>query len=77
MERLISLKNQLDRLKNQGWRGIALCAVCLLYLLFPLDIIPDFIPLIGFIDDLAIVTALLLKLHHETSGGDLEQQKSW
>jgi uncharacterized membrane protein YkvA (DUF1232 family) len=33
--------------------------ISLIYLLSPLDLIPDFIPLIGYIDDLIIVPLLL------------------
>lgn len=43
------------------WRSIAGIAVVLLYVLNPFDIVPDFIPAIGFIDD-AGVFALGLKL---------------
>lgn len=38
------------------WFTIATIAFAFLYILNPLDIIPDFIPGIGYIDDLAILT---------------------
>jgi len=41
---------------NMPWFTIASAALTLLYVLNPLDIIPDFIPGIGYIDDLAIMT---------------------
>lgn len=37
------------------WFSIATIVLALLYVLNPLDIIPDFIPGIGYIDDLAIL----------------------
>lgn len=38
------------------WFTIATIAFGFLYILNPFDIIPDFIPLIGYIDDLAVFT---------------------
>lgn len=42
--------------KNIPWFTIATIALALLYVLNPLDIIPDFIPGVGYIDDLAILS---------------------
>ena len=44
----------------------------LIYLLSPIDFIPDFIPGVGYIDD-AFVIALVLKQVHE----DLQNYKIW
>ena len=44
---------------------IAIIAFCLLYLLNPIDIIPDFLPGIGFLDDLAIVLLCLRIIRSE------------
>lgn len=41
---------------NVPWFTIATIVLALLYVLNPMDIIPDFIPGIGYIDDLAILT---------------------
>lgn len=38
------------------WFTIATIAFSFLYILNPLDIIPDFIPGLGYIDDMAIIT---------------------
>jgi len=38
------------------WFTIATIAFGFLYLLNPFDIVPDFIPLIGYIDDLAVLS---------------------
>ena len=37
------------------WRVVAAITACLLYVLNPFDLIPDFIPIIGAIDDLFVV----------------------
>ncbi|MDF0675439.1 MAG: YkvA family protein [Nitrospira sp.] len=42
-------------------RTLASCAAALLYVLSPVDLIPDFVPGIGLIDD---VTVLALLLHN-------------
>lgn len=47
------------------WYARALAAVITAYALSPIDLIPDFIPVIGYLDDLIIVPAgvwLLLKI---------------
>lgn len=41
---------------NVPWFTIATVVMTLLYVLNPMDIIPDFIPGIGYIDDLAILS---------------------
>ncbi len=41
---------------NVPWFTIATVVMTLLYVLNPLDIIPDFIPGIGYVDDLAILS---------------------
>lgn len=42
--------------KNVPWFTIATVVVALLYVLNPMDVVPDFIPGIGFIDDVAVLT---------------------
>lgn len=65
-----SLKEKARRLKTEvyalyfafkdprvPWYAKALVAVVIAYVLSPIDFIPDFIPVLGYIDDLIIVSA--------------------
>lgn len=54
------------------WTSIAAIIGALLYVLSPIDLIPDFIPVIGLLDDAAVV-ALCLK----AIDGDLQAYKKW
>lgn len=42
----------IDKFRKLGTPVIAL--LCMLYILSPIDIIPDFIPVVGWLDDLAV-----------------------
>lgn len=44
----------------------------LLYLVLPIDVIPDFIPGVGYVDDLAVVKLCLTLVN-----ADLEDYKKW
>ncbi|PVW16208.1 YkvA family protein [Marixanthomonas spongiae] len=44
------------RYKNIPWFTIATVVMALLYVLNPMDIVPDFIPGVGYIDDVAVLT---------------------
>ena len=58
--------------RETPWRTIAALTGALIYVLSPIDLIFDFIPVIGFLDD-AIVTGLAIKLAQP----DLEKYRAW
>jgi len=51
----ISLAGALFRDRRIGWAPRLIALGLVLYLAMPLDIIPDFIPALGYLDDLLIV----------------------
>ncbi len=57
---------------NVPWKTIAAAAGALLYILMPLDIIPDFIPLVGMLDDAAVIAACL-----KLVSDDLVEYEKW
>ncbi len=61
------------------WKTVAAMTVALLYLASPIDLLPDFFPLAGYIDDLFIVAVAMelvqdeLKDFAEKKGLDLKE----
>jgi uncharacterized membrane protein YkvA (DUF1232 family) len=53
------------------WKTIAAIVVALLYFISPVDLLPDFIPGLGYIDD-AFVIGLAMKF----IGGDIEKYRN-
>jgi uncharacterized membrane protein YkvA (DUF1232 family) len=60
------------RYKNIPTKSMLLIIAALLYFLNPLDLLPDFIPLGGLIDDATILAFVIRQIHH-----DLQVYKSW
>lgn len=58
--------------RDVPYKTISAVVVGLLYVLNPIDVIPDFIPIIGYIDD-ALVLTFCLKLIEK----DLEKYQTW
>ena len=48
-----------------SWHRKAIVVAGLIYFISPIDAIPDITPLIGYLDDLGVITALLKFLGHE------------
>lgn len=54
------------------WGTIAAIVAALLYFISPIDMIPDFIPVFGYIDDVFIITLALKFIE-----GDLNEYRAW
>ncbi|MDP4116926.1 MAG: YkvA family protein [Bacteroidota bacterium] len=48
-----------------SWQKKAIVVAGLIYFITPIDAIPDFIPLVGYLDDLGVIAALLKFLGKE------------
>jgi uncharacterized membrane protein YkvA (DUF1232 family) len=51
---------------------IAAIVVTLIYVLNPFDLVPDFLPIVGQLDDAAVVAACMILIEH-----DLQTYKMW
>ena len=58
--------------KEIPYNSIIAIVATLLYVIAPIDIIPDFIPVVGFADDAMAVTFCMKMIHD-----DLEKYKTW
>lgn len=58
--------------RHVPWWAIAAVVFSLLYVLNPFDLIPDFLPVIGIADDIAVVAVLLKMIERE-----LEHYRRW
>ncbi len=54
------------------WQTIVLSVTAIVYFVTPFDAIFDFIPLLGFVDDVAVLTAVLSSINH-----DLDKFMEW
>lgn len=54
------------------WNTIAAVTGAVIYFVSPIDVIPDFIPVAGYVDD-----ALVIKLALDFIGQDLSKYKEW
>ncbi len=52
--------------------NVAMIGGGLLYFLLPVDLIPDFIPIVGYLDDLAVLTTIMNSL-----SGEINEYRIW
>ena len=57
---------------NGTYRNIAAIGFAVAYLISPIDVIPDFIPLVGFVDDAAVFGLVVKSFMSE-----IEEYKTW
>ncbi|MGK9476173.1 YkvA family protein [Melioribacter sp. OK-6-Me] len=50
---------------NVSWHRKSIVVGALIYFISPIDTVPDLAPLIGYLDDLGVITAVLKFLGHE------------
>jgi len=75
---VISMYQLVESYIKKEYRDIPVTSIisilaALIYVVSPIDLIPDFIPIVGYLDDAAVVT-LVISLG---VGHDLEKYKSW
>jgi uncharacterized membrane protein YkvA (DUF1232 family) len=73
---MVQLLGRLITDKRVATTDKALFAGAILYVLMPLDFIPDFIPFVGQIDDIYVVALTLLRLVNNADAGIVRQHWS-
>ncbi len=58
--------------KDVNWKTIAAVTGAIIYFLSPLDLIPDFIPIVGYLDDLTVIKIALNMVKD-----DFDKYKEW
>lgn len=58
--------------RNISTATLTLVTFAVAYVILPFDCMPDFLPVLGFGDDLAFLTAVLYKVH-----GEIETYNQW
>lgn len=51
--------------KDISWKSILICIAAIVYFVNPLDVLPDFIPFLGFLDDATVVGFVISSLKSE------------
>jgi uncharacterized membrane protein YkvA (DUF1232 family) len=54
------------------WPSLLLAASAVVYFVMPADLIPDMLPMVGFVDDVAVVSAVVQAVR-----GELSRFRSW
>jgi uncharacterized membrane protein YkvA (DUF1232 family) len=55
------------RYREVPWRTVVLSTAAILYFLDPLDVVPDIIPVFGFIDDAAMIAWVMTAIRSDVS----------
>ncbi|NBC57696.1 MAG: DUF1232 domain-containing protein [Bacteroidetes bacterium] len=60
--------------KTIPWRSVTSITFTLLYIINPLDIVPDILPVVGYVDDISVFMALMRLIDEDVK--DFKQWKS-
>ncbi|MEM8893931.1 MAG: YkvA family protein [Bacteroidota bacterium] len=58
--------------REMPWRTLVVLVAGIIYFVTPLDLIPDFIPAMGFVDDISVIFWIF-----RSFADDLEKYKAW
>lgn len=58
--------------RRTPWKSLLLITAGIIYFVSPLDLIPDFIPVMGFMDDISVLLWIVNSVR-----GDVEKFKEW
>jgi uncharacterized membrane protein YkvA (DUF1232 family) len=50
------------------WGSIVMVTIAILYFVSPIDLIPDWLPLAGFVDDAAVILFVIRQLKQDIDG---------
>ena len=60
-DQVVKVASDIDKqVKDNPWPVRAVCAFATLYLLLPIDTIPDFIPIFGYLDDFLVIFGVVM-----------------
>jgi uncharacterized membrane protein YkvA (DUF1232 family) len=59
------IKSRWDEHRDLPWRTVAAFTVAIMYFVGPFDVIPDFIPVVGFLDDAAVLAFCFRLMQHD------------
>lgn len=59
------IKSRWDIQRDLPWRTVAAMTVVVMYFIGPFDLIPDFIPFVGFLDDAAVLGICFKLIQHD------------
>lgn len=63
---------QKGKYRHIPWRSVTAITFTLLYIINPLDVVPDVLPIVGYIDDMSVFMALI-----SLAEKDLDEFEDW
>lgn len=80
-EKIVALGRMLKSYATGEYRDISnqsllILLASFLYFVFPIDLLPDFLPIVGFTDDIALVIFVYQKLQEEIERFELWEKEN-